>query len=198
MDREAKIGLLGELAVELQLAKHGWHPVRLDTAQMASNADLIAIKGKRRVTIQVKTTDFEKQRRSGNWMGFGYSTNYLRDSKSFFNSKNSPLLADIVVAVGYVENACKFVVLPVALAEKLCRRHANYWFGVPARKRETLKLGKRSFTFPIYLCFSANRKTHRGHHEQMKRNLQAFADRWDVLDVPIEKLHKRTLWPLLR
>lgn len=45
MDREAKIGLLEELAVELQLAKHRWYSVRLDTAQMASNADLIAIKG---------------------------------------------------------------------------------------------------------------------------------------------------------
>ena len=38
-----RIGLLGELAVEMQIVQHGWHPVRLDTAQMASNADLIAV-----------------------------------------------------------------------------------------------------------------------------------------------------------
>ena len=39
------VGRLGELLVEQQLIERGWHPVRLDTAQMASNADLLAIKG---------------------------------------------------------------------------------------------------------------------------------------------------------
>ena len=37
------VGRLGELLVEQQLIERGWHPVRLDTAQMASNADLLAI-----------------------------------------------------------------------------------------------------------------------------------------------------------
>ena len=41
--RSVRVGLLGELEVELQLVLQGWHPVRLDTAQMASNADLLAV-----------------------------------------------------------------------------------------------------------------------------------------------------------
>jgi len=61
-DISPKVGLLGELEVELRLAKNGWHPVRLDTNQMAANADLIAVNKMKRVSIQVKTTDLAKQR----------------------------------------------------------------------------------------------------------------------------------------
>ena len=46
------VGRLGELLVEQQLLERGWHPVRLDTAQMASNADLLAIKEKCRVSFR--------------------------------------------------------------------------------------------------------------------------------------------------
>jgi hypothetical protein len=86
----------------MQIVQQGWHPVRLDTAQMASNADLIAIKGKQRVSIQVKTTNAETQHGKGDaagWLSFGYATGYLRDKKPIFNSKNSPLIADVVIAV---------------------------------------------------------------------------------------------------
>jgi hypothetical protein len=61
MEVSPRVGLLGELEVEMQLARNGWHPVRLDTAQMASNADLLAINREKRVSIQIKTTDAEKQ-----------------------------------------------------------------------------------------------------------------------------------------
>src|SRR5580700_2724434 len=98
------VGLLGELEVELQLVKAGWHPVRLDTAQMASNADLLAINREKRVSIQVKTTNAEKQHSHYQWFGFGYSTGYLRDKKSIFNSKLSPLIADVIIGVLYKAN----------------------------------------------------------------------------------------------
>jgi hypothetical protein len=132
-DVSPKTGLLGELEVELRLVKNGWHPVRLDTSQMASNADLIAVKKLKRVSIQVKTTDFAKQRAPSDWLFFGYSTEYPKNGATFFNSKESPLVADVIVAVGCSENASKMVVMPVALAEKLCQFHAAYWFNVPAK-----------------------------------------------------------------
>lgn len=193
-----RIGLLGELEVEIQLAKAGWHPVRLDTAQMASNADLIAINERRRTSIQVKTTASEKQRDNSQWLQFGYSTNYLRDRKSFFNSKKSPLIADVIVAVSYRPNASRFVVLPVALAENLCRCHADYWYRVPAKKRKTGKMGERSKIFPIYLCLNAFRKSHGAHHERMKRNISKYENAWKILSEPIEKLHDPKAWPLVR
>jgi hypothetical protein len=193
-----KTGLLGELEVELQLAKAGWHPVRLDTAQMASNADLMAVKKHRRVSIQVKATDFAKQRANSEWLGFGYSTAYLRDKRNIFNSKISPIIADVVVAVGYRENASRFVIMPVAFAEKLCRLHALYWSRVPAKKRTTGKKGTRSQSFPLYLCFTATRKTHARHHERIKRNLRKYENAWHVLEKSTDKLHDRKAWPLVK
>lgn len=193
-----RVGLLGELEVEMQLARNGWHPVRLDTAQMASNADLIAVNRKQRVSIQVKATDAAKQNSHSLWLGFGFATGYIRDKKPIFNSKRSPLIADVVIGVSYKPNSSRFAVLPVAFAEKLCRTHADYWYKVPAKKRnDGGKLGMRSMNFPVYLCFTRAPKMHTKHHERMKRNLLAFAEKWDVLNEPVERLHDPKAWPLL-
>jgi hypothetical protein len=146
-----RVGLLGELEVEIQLVRQRWHPVRLDTAQMASNADLVAVNREKRVAIQVKTTNGKIQDLHSKWLTFGYSTSYLRDGYDIFNSKESPLIADVVVAVHYRPNDSQFVVLPVAFAEKLCRKYADYWSGIPAKKRGTGQMGERSKTFPMWL-----------------------------------------------
>ena len=120
------VGRLGELLVEQQLIERGWHPVRLDTAQMTSNADLLAIREKCRVSLQVKTTNINLRHSHSQSLSFGYSTGYLRDphgSQPIFHSKPSLLVADVVVGVGY-ESPPRFVVMPVAFAEKLCRQSA--------------------------------------------------------------------------
>ena len=113
------IGRLGELLVEQQLIERGWHPVRLDTAQLASNADLVAIKGMHRVSLQVKTANNPKSEDPHSLsLAFGYyGPKYLDRSKPMFNSKPSPLVADIIVGVSYGASP-RFVVLPVALARK--------------------------------------------------------------------------------
>ncbi len=183
-------GRLGELLVEQQLLECGWHPVRLDTAQMASNADLLAIKKKCRVSLQVKTTNVKSGHSHSQSLSFGYATGYLRDGKPIFNSKPSPLVADVVVGVGY-DSPPRFVVMPVAFAEKLCRKHCNYWFTVRKKSGEI-----RSASFPIYLRFTAAGGAHAQHNEEMKRNLSAFQDRWDLLSEPIERLHDETAWNL--
>jgi hypothetical protein len=197
-----RVGLLGELAVEMELVQRGWHPVRLDTAQMASNADLLAVNRQQRVSIQVKAT--KKQPRS-QWLQFGYATGYLRAKTSptnasgakIFNAKDSPLIADVVVSVmSDYPGASRFVVMPVAFAEALCRLHCDYWSSVPAKT----VTGKRSDSFPIYLCFEADLKTHAHakHHELIKRNILKFEDAWDVLSETVSKLHDPKRWPLLR
>ena len=184
------VGRLGELLVEQQLLERGWHPVRLDTAQMASNADLLAIKGKCRVSLQVKTTNVKSKHSHSQSLSFGYATGYLRDGKPIFNSKPSPLLTDVIVGVGY-DSPSRFVVMPVAFAEKLCRKHCNYWIKVPKKSGET-----RSASFPIYLRFAAAVGVHASHNKKMKRNLLAFEDRWDLLSEPIDHLHDKTAWSL--
>ena len=189
-----RVGLLGELAVEMQIVQRGWHPVRLDTAQMASNADLIAVNRQRRVSIQVKTTNAETQH-NGNvagWLSFGYATGYLKDRKPIFNSKNSPLIADVVIAVSYHPHKTRFVIMPVAFAESLCCIHCNYWSSVPTRSGS-----KRSLAFPIYLPFTVTRQVHAKHFDCMQRNVLKFEDAWDVLSEDVGKLHEPKKWPLL-
>ncbi len=190
-----RIGLLGELAVEMQLVQNGWHPVRLDTAQMASNADLLAINRRRRVALQVKTTNAATQYTGevAGFLSFGYATGYLKDKQSIFNSKKSPLIADVVVAVSYHSHDVRFVVMPVAFAEKLCRIQCDYWSCVPTKVGE-----KRSLKFPIYLPFTANRQSHKKHYDRIKRNVLKFEGAWDVLSENVDKLHDPTKWPLLR
>lgn len=190
-----RIGLLGELAVEMQIVQHGWHPVRLDTAQMASNADLIAVNRHRRVSIQVKTTSAETQHNGdvAGWLSFGYATGYLRDEKPIFNAKNSPLIADVVIAVSYHPQKAHFVIMPVAFAETLCRIHCDYWASVPTKTGS-----KRSLAFPIYLPFTVTRQVHVKHFDCIKRNVLKFENAWGVLSEDVGKLHDSKKWPLLR
>ncbi len=187
------IGRLGELLVEKQLFEHGWHPVRLDTAQMASNADLVAIKGMHRVSLQVKTANNATSENPFSLsLAFGYyGTSYLHGSKPMFNSKPSPLVADIVVGVSYGASP-RFVVLPVALAEKLCRKHFDYWYPVPKKDGS-----QRSPSFPFHLRFPiALDHPHVVHLKMMRRNLLAFENHWDLLSEPPDRLHDKAEWSL--
>ena len=185
------VGRLGELLVKQKLIEQGWHPVRLDTAQMmATNADLLAIKEKQRVSLQVKTTNAKSGHSFSHSLSFGYATRYLRNRESIFNSKPSPLWADVIVGVHY-DSSPRFVVLPVALAEKLCRCHCDYFYSVP--KRDSTK---RSPSFPIYLRLFGTATAHSGQHEKIKNNLLAFENRWGLLSKPVDLLHAHTAWSL--
>src|SRR5262245_12696609 len=76
--REVNVGRLGELQVEERLVENGWHPIRFDTAQMASNADLLAVNSRQRVFIQVKTTNGNDHSHAHALM-FGNAGSFLRD-----------------------------------------------------------------------------------------------------------------------
>ncbi len=180
-----KVGLLGELQVEAKLVERDWHPIRLDTAQMASNADLMAVKGLRRVSIQIKTTDASTGHSHADSIFLG------RASAKVFNSKSSPIIADVVIGVSYNVGESRFVVLPVALAEKICQRHARYWNAIPKVDGK-----KRSESFPIYLSFLRLGKAHSEYRRFMQAILHKYEDAWDILDEPIQKLHDPKSWLL--
>jgi hypothetical protein len=188
------IELMGELLVQTKLVEHGWHPLPLNTSQTACNADLIAVNGLRRVSIQVKTTDaINKPHSHSHSMFFGYAAGYLENGTPFFNSKESPPVADVIVAVNYAGAESRFVVLPVALAEKLCRSAADYWSSVRKRNGET-----RKPSFPIYLALKrvTTRSDHVAQDERVRRNLEAFENEWRVLCEPSDKLHDGDQWPM--
>lgn len=191
-----RIGLLGELAVEMELAKRGWHPVRLDTAQMAANADLLAVNREQRVAIQVKTTNLNMQKGQGKWLQFGYATNYLRSRHEaepvpLFNAKKSPMIADVVIAVGYSDEGCRFVVIPVGFAERPCRNHADTWFDVKTKSGK-----QRSPSFPIWLRLTGASEKHHPVGAQGRRNLARFEGKWELLQEPLRRLHSPTAWRL--
>ena len=185
------IGRLGELLVEQQLITRNWHPVRLDTAQLASNADLVAIKEMQRVSLQVKTTNNEKSPHAP-VLTFGFSTGYLSHHKPVFNSKPSPLMADIIVGVSYAATSPRFVVLPVALAEKLCREKCDLWNSTP-KKDGT----KHSPSFPIKFFLTKRGGAFARFDGKMTEILLSFEDRWDLLSKPIDRFHDdKTDWSL--
>jgi len=187
-----QVGLLGELLVEQKLAEMGWHPVRLDGRHTAPNTDLLAVRGQQRVSIQVKTTSGAGSHSHSDCYHFGNASAFLRRGIPFFNSKVSPLIADIVVGVNYTSRQSRFVVLPVALAEVLCRTHARYWTRVAKRDG-----GKRGDSFPIYLLIDGPKRAHADYHERVQRNLRPYENNWDILEVPAAKLHDKDAWPLL-
>lgn len=188
----ANIGLLGELRVELRLVEQGWHPVRLDTGRMASNADLLAVNRKQRVSIQVKTTDANGGHSHSKSLGFGYASGYLKEKTSIFNSKPSPLIADVVVGVSLNGEATRFVVLPIALAEMLCRLHCDYWYSI--RKKDG---NERSGSFPIYLSFMGEERAHVDFHRKVRANLAKYENAWSILGLPTEELHDGRKWKII-
>jgi hypothetical protein len=139
MSHQAKIknGKIGEVLVELELLKQDWHVERLDGAAKAVNGDLIAIKGRKRVVIQVKSA------LSWNRPSFGHARDYLLKNKAFFNKENPTVLADALVTVCCSATAPRFHVFEIGKAEKLARRAATKWYKTPTKSGK-----KRSPNFP--------------------------------------------------
>lgn len=186
-----KTGLLGELLVELKLVELGWHVARLNAQQVSVNTDLIAIKGDYRVSIQVKTTDGSGNHTHADSIHFGRASAYLRDGTPFFNTKIDPLTADVVVGVNYKPDGSRFIVLPVGLAETLCRKHADYWSSVAKRDGK-----RRADEFPIYMRLHVKKNPVVGHHDVVQRTLLAHENRWDLLTQPQKRLRDSAVWPL--
>jgi hypothetical protein len=191
-DTDFKVGRLGELLVEQKLIENGWHSVRLDTAQFAANADLIAVNRSRRVLLQVKTTNAMRKHAHSHCIGFGYATNYLRNGGSIFNSKVSPLIADVVVGVHYNSLSSRYVVLPIGFAENLCNTQVDWWHKVPLKRG-----GQRTTNFPMYICFTKIPGVHVEMHTKLMNNLLRFENAWHLLGESPDKLRDPEFWPLI-
>ena len=132
-------GKVGELLVELELTARGWHVERLDGAAKAANGDLIAISGRHRVVIQVKTNGTQRDRAF-----LGHARNFLEQGTAFFNAKCAAIETDIVVSVTGGHRDAEFYVFTVAEAEHIAQAHASHWYQTPKRDGS-----ERSASFPI-------------------------------------------------
>lgn len=132
-------GKIGELLVELELTVKGWHVERLDGAAKAANGDLIAILGRHRVVIQVKTNGTQQDRAF-----LGHARNFLEQGTTFYNTKDAAIETDIVVSVTGGHRNPEFYVFTVAEAEQIAQSHASEWYRTPKRDGS-----ERSPSFPI-------------------------------------------------
>ncbi len=151
-------GKIGEVLVELELLKLEWHVERLDGAAKAVNGDLVAIKGHKRVVVQVKSA------LSWNRPSFGYAGPFLKDGKQLFNSGDATIYADALVTVCGTSNEPNFHVFNIDDAEKLARAKATSWFKTPKRDGT-----ERSPNFPISVPLS-------------DPEIIKHADAWEILE----------------
>lgn len=160
MTQQAKIknGKIGEVLVELELLKRDWHVERLDGAAKAVNGDLIAIKGRKKIVIQVKSA------LSWNRPSFGHARDFVLKQRPFFNKDNPTVFAEALVTVCCSASAPRFHVFEINEAEKLARVRAKKWYETPTKSGK-----QRSPNFPQSFDLK---------DPAMKR----ASNRWDLLE----------------
>lgn len=122
-------GRIGEVLVELELLRQGWHISRLDSTTFAANGDLIAVRGNAMHVVQVKATKEPA-------VYFGTTAPFLKDGKPFFNRAPSPIRATALVAVAESLGQPKYFVFSIAQAEALAQSE------VTAYHQKLLSMGK--------------------------------------------------------
>ncbi len=140
---KAQNGKIAEVLVELELLRRGWHVERLDGASKAVNGDLIAVKERLRVVVQVKGALSSKR------PSFGHSTGFLTKGKPFFNGGNPTVVADFLVTVCGSAEKPMFHVFEITHAERIAQSRARSWFDTPTKGGR-----QRSPNFPLSLHLS--------------------------------------------
>jgi hypothetical protein len=169
-----------ESLVIIELLRKAWHVVNLNAVNNTPNADLIAIKGDRRITIQVKGTDGGVGRPFRHHVSFSRTcTKYLNERQPFFNSKTGPVSADFFIGVTQAaEILPTFLIMPIDDAEKMARQIADWWYDVPKLNGE-----RRSPNFASMVAIRlegvGNTHPEQAQHYQMTRR---FINAWDVLE----------------
>lgn len=183
------LGLVGEIDVRRELAAEGWLTINTNTEKgNFPNVDLIAAKGTEARGIQVKTSDAEKGSHS-HCLFMGRGQGWLSGRTAFYNSKSGPLRCSVVVLVHAQRMRSRFVVLPVALAERLARASVEDWYRVPKKDG-----AQRSAGFDARPQFTKLRKNPMPLEPLIQSTLLAFEDRWDVLNHSVAELEDLDVW----
>jgi hypothetical protein len=182
-----------ENLVIIELLRHGWHAVNLNTVNNTPNADLIAIKGKKRITIQVKGMDGNEDKTFRHHIAFSRTCKgYLIDGEPFFNSKipsSIQVRADYFVGVTQAKNvAATFLILPIREAERTARSIAKWWYAVPKRNG-----GRRSPNFASQVAIRPEgiKKNHQKKERYFYEKVHPFINKWSVLGQQSDPSQKR-------
>ena len=186
------IGLIGEIDVRRELAAEEWLTINTNTEKgNFPNVDLIAAKDQEARHIQVKSTNGEPGQSHAHCLNFGHAQGWLEKRTPFFNGKRGILTSSIIVLVNARRDRSRFVVLPVALAEKVARAHAEEWFDTPKRDGK-----RRSAGFSARPCFTRLKKDPTDLDKTLMAILQSYENRWDLLNESPEVLSNSDAWHL--
>jgi hypothetical protein len=187
------IGLIGEIDVRRELAAEEWLTINTNTEKgNFPNVDLIAAKDQEARHIQVKSTSGDRLRNAhAHCLNFGHAQGWLEKRTPFFNGKRGILTSSIIVLVNVRRDRSRFVVLPVALAEKIARAHAEEWFDTPKRDGK-----RRSAGFSARPCFTRLKKDPTDLDKTLIAILHSYENRWDLLNESPEVLSNSDAWHL--
>ena len=189
---DADIALVGEIDVRRELAAEGWLTINTNTEKgNFPNVDLIAARHDSVHRIQVKTTNGEEGSHR-HCLYLGRAEGWLKNKTPFFNNKNGILKADIVVLVLALRERSRFVVLPVALAEKIARADVEEWSEVPKRDGN-----RRSPGFDARPGFTRLSTNAMPKAASIQKTLKAYENNWDMLDETSKRLSDPRAWKLL-
>lgn len=168
---------IGEAIVMAELALRGWIIRSLNAGTQSPNADLIAIKGRHRRTLQVKAS-----MKVGNllWVFLGGAGRaYFGTDKKFFNSSPRDIQSDFVVLVSYTEKLdWRVFVVPTAVAEKVAR--TSFDAVMKIKKRD----GSQKQPIPhVWVCAEPEKKRALHKHEAaVAATLKNYENAWAALE----------------
>jgi hypothetical protein len=168
---------MGEAIVTTALAWHGWIVRSLNAGMPCPNADLVAIKGKARVTLQVKAAPHPRHDRI-RWL-FLAGGRPRTEGRRFFNVSATDIQADYVAFVSYEsEKSWQVFVVPVRVAEDIARKRLSELMSRPTREG-----GLRKAPPQIWLCLEPKRRrvVDRVMVRQAAR-MRRYLDKWGLLD----------------
>lgn len=161
------VGVIAESIVATQLLWHGWIPVNLNaTMSNAPNVDILAIKGDKKIALQVKASGPT----SKSMLQLGTPVD-----DCVFNLKNGPK-ADMVVFVRlFSPHDYECYVVPLAEAEKAVRKIAKDWETTPMRDGT-----QRDPNFKRCIRFELNKN--RPDVSNYKEKWKHYVDAWHLLE----------------
>lgn len=163
------LGAIGESIVISELLWRGWAPTNLNQiVSNTPNADILAIKDNKKVSLQVKTSG--PNSKSMLQVGNGFK-------EKVFNSKEGPVADFIVFVRTFAPRDYECYIVPTDEAERVAQITMHDWMNT--KKRDG---SERTTNFPICIRFEPNRN--RPNVSNYKEKWSKYIDAWYLLEHP--------------
>lgn len=181
------IGELGEIAVRQRFEDDGWY---VSVPELNNpNFDFTIHRGHHLLNVEVKTISAGDDNKSHrHCINLGMASSYRTHGRAF-NRLPGREYPDLVVSMIYRPGAPVYVVLPVAVAEKVAFESVQAWLAVPKRDGSV-----RSDGFRIYPRFLKEDAAHPQIYGPLRKVLLNYEDAWHLATTPRNNLHDLSFW----